>query len=528
LNFNNVKKLIKKQVVKIMSKCFNPDCLNQNPADNNFCQKCGQKLLLKDHFRGLKYLGQGGFGRAFVGIDEHRRNSYCVIKQFLPLQQGSGALNKCIQLFEQEAELLEKLGKHPQIPDLLAFFEQDGKLYLIQEFVEGENLLTELQKRRDLTLLNPYSENEVKTFLIEMLPVLDFIHHKNIIHRDIKPENILRRKTPVDPSIYGQISDLVLIDFGVSKQVSNSIMTQMGTTVGTPAYSAPEQTRGIVNPSSDLYSLAVTAIRLLTGVLPEERNGSLVDEIFNINDFTWIWKEWLSKNGLSVSNDLANILDKMLADTISDRFQSAREVLDALNTPLSTSQIQSPVINIPTQTTPTVIQPTTNNAIKLQTNLADFSKLEQLLAQEKWKEADQETGLLILKIFGTKYLFSSDMKNCQNFQLEKLKIIDNLWVKYSKGQFGFSVQKQIWLDCGGILNLDDDFEILEQNALILDKFGDHIGWRKKEWFWRKGINYSELTFDLNAPRGHLPCCAEEQEFYVALCTQQSFAICSRL
>jgi serine/threonine protein kinase len=82
-------------------------------------------------------------------------------------------------LFEQEAELLEKLGKHPQIPDLLAFFEQDGKLYLIQEFVEGEDLLKELQKR-DLTMLNPYSEDEVKTFLLEMLPVLDFIHNKNV------------------------------------------------------------------------------------------------------------------------------------------------------------------------------------------------------------------------------------------------------------------------------------------------------------------------------------------------------------
>jgi serine/threonine protein kinase len=245
-------------------KCFNPDCLNENPQQTNFCQKCGQKLLLKDHFRGIKYLGEGGFGRAFVGIDEHRRNSPCVIKQFLPLQQGSSALQKCIQLFEQEAELLEKLGKHPQIPDLLAFFEQDSKLYLIQEFVEGEDLLKELQRK------GRFTEDEVKTFLIEMLPVLDFIHNKNVIHRDIKPENILRRKTKVDPSIYGQISDLVLIDFGVSKQVSASVMTKIGTGVGTIGYTAPEQNRGIAKPASDLYSLAVTAIRLLTGVLPEE------------------------------------------------------------------------------------------------------------------------------------------------------------------------------------------------------------------------------------------------------------------
>jgi len=124
-----------------MSQCFNPDCLNSNPAHHNFCQKCGGKLLLKDHFRATRYLGEGGFGRTFVGKDQDRLNSHCVIKQFLPLQQGSGALQKCIELFEQEAELLDKLSKHPQIPDLLAFVEQDNKLYLIQQYIEGENLL---------------------------------------------------------------------------------------------------------------------------------------------------------------------------------------------------------------------------------------------------------------------------------------------------------------------------------------------------------------------------------------------------
>jgi serine/threonine protein kinase len=143
-----------------MSQCFNPDCLNSNPAHHNFCQKCGGKLLLKDHFRATRYLGEGGFGRTFVGKDQDRLNSHCVIKQFLPLQQGSGALQKCIELFEQEAELLDKLGKHPQIPDLLAFVEQENKLYLIQQYIEGKNLLDLLLEQ------GRFQEIQVKSFLI--------------------------------------------------------------------------------------------------------------------------------------------------------------------------------------------------------------------------------------------------------------------------------------------------------------------------------------------------------------------------
>jgi serine/threonine protein kinase len=466
-----------------MTKCFNSDCLNDNPTNHKFCQKCGQKLLLKDHFRGLKYLGEGGFGMTFVGIDEHRRNSTCVIKQFLPLQQGSGALQKCIELFEQEAELLQKLGKHPQIPDLLAFFEQDNKLYLIQEYIEGQDLLKELQNQ------GRFNETKIKSFLLEMLPVLDFIHNKSVIHRDIKPENIIRRNNKLDPSIYGQMSDLVLIDFGVSKQVSATVMTRLGTGIGTPGYAPPEQSRGMVHFSSDMYSLGITAIRLLTGVFPEERNGSVVDEIFDLYNLSWVWKEWLSKKGISISKDLAQVLDKMIADRVNDRFQSAREVLGALNTPVSSPQPQpqrvtsapppSPnflqrLFTSPDQTSP---QPT----IKLQTSKANFTQLDQLLSSGKWKEADGETGKVMCKIMGREKEGWLTEENCKNFPKEELKIIDQLWVKYSNGKFGFSVQKQIWINCGGTPGV--------YNSDVYKKLvADTVGWeRKGNW-----LSYSDL------------------------------------
>ncbi len=312
---------------QLTSQCFNPDCMKENLLTNNFCIYCGNKLLLTERYRAIRYLGEGGFGRTFVAVDQHRRNSKCVIKQFLPLQQGSSALQKCKELFDQEAQLLDKLGKHPQIPDLLAFFEQDKRLYLVQEFIEGQDLLKELKQK------GRFSESEVKSFLLEMLPVLDFIHQKKVIHRDIKPENIIRRITPLDPHIHGKISDLVLIDFGVSKQIS-TVMTKLGTAVGTPGYAPPEQSRGMVNNSSDLYSLAVTAIRLLTGVVPTEINGSTVDLIFDLEGLCWVWKEFLQQSNMSINGDLAQVLDKMLQDIPRDRYPNSQDVLSALNPPI--------------------------------------------------------------------------------------------------------------------------------------------------------------------------------------------------
>ncbi|MFO0174423.1 MAG: protein kinase domain-containing protein, partial [Aphanizomenon sp.] len=220
-----------------MSQCLNPTCLYQNPQGTNFCEKCGGKILLDDRYRPIKFLGEGGFGRTFQAIDEKRLNTPCVIKQFLPQQAGSAALAKATELFQQEAKRLQELGKHPQILDLEAFFPQDGRLYLVQDFIDGQNLLEEFQNQGKL------KEPQIRIILTELLPVLQFIHDNQVIHRDIKPENIIRSK----------IGKLFLIDFGVSKETSKTILTRVGTITGTPGYAPPEQFRGMVYHSSDLY-----------------------------------------------------------------------------------------------------------------------------------------------------------------------------------------------------------------------------------------------------------------------------------
>ncbi|MFM6097670.1 MAG: protein kinase domain-containing protein, partial [Dolichospermum sp.] len=184
-----------------MSQCLNPDCLQQNPPDTIFCQRCGSKLILQERYRSVRVIGEGGFGRTFLAVDKQRLDTPCVIKQFLPQQSGSAALEKATELFKQEAFRLRDLGKHSHIPDLLAFFPQEGRLYLIQEFIEGKNLLDELQQK------GKFSESEVKQILVELLPTLQFVHDNKVIHRDIKPENIIKSS---------QTDALFLIDFGVS------------------------------------------------------------------------------------------------------------------------------------------------------------------------------------------------------------------------------------------------------------------------------------------------------------------------
>jgi formylglycine-generating enzyme required for sulfatase activity len=295
-----------------MSQCLNPDCLQQNPSDKIFCQHCGSKLILKERYRGVRIIGEGGFGRTFLAVDEQRLDTPCVIKQFLPQQSGSAALEKATELFKQEAFRLRDLGKHSHIPDLLAFFTEEGRLYLVQEFIAGENLLDELEKKGKL------SELEVKQILLELLPILQFVHDNKVIHRDIKPENIIRSS---------QTGTLFLIDFGVSKEVGGGVISRVGTITGTPGYAPPEQFRGMVFPNSDLYSLAVTCIRLLTGHLQKADDS---DQLFDSMIMQWVWKQYVS-----VSKNLEIVLDKMLQDIPVNRFASATEVLSALKLPVS-------------------------------------------------------------------------------------------------------------------------------------------------------------------------------------------------
>ncbi|MBD1902770.1 SUMF1/EgtB/PvdO family nonheme iron enzyme [Trichocoleus sp. DQ-A3] len=289
-----------------MSYCLNPACQKcQNSHNDKFCKNCGTKLVLLGRYRALAPLGQGGFGRTFRAIDEAKPSKpACVIKQFFPIQQGTDTANKAAELFHQEAVRLEELGNHPQIPELLAHFEEENRQYLVQQFINGQNLAHILEQQ------GAFSETEIRSLLADLLRVLEFVHSKQVIHRDIKPENIIRRQ--VD-------NQLVLVDFGAAKFATGTALARTGTVIGDFRYIAPEQAVGKGVFASDLYSLGVTCIHLLTNVEPLE--------LFDTDEDAWVWQSSLQN---PVSDEFRSILYKMIQRGAKRRYQSTEDVLKAL------------------------------------------------------------------------------------------------------------------------------------------------------------------------------------------------------
>ena len=306
-----------------MTQCLNPDCLKLNPPDTIFCQYCGEKLVLAERYCPIKIIGEGGFGRTFQAVDKYKPSQpFCVIKQFFPQAQGTKTLAKAAELFAQEAERLDGLGRHPQIPELLAYFTQDNRQYLVQEFIDGQNLQQELEES------GAFDESQILELLKSLLPVLEFIHSNQVIHRDIKPENIIRKSSPL-----GKRGDIVLVDFGAAKYATMTALAVTGTVIGSAGYVAPEQAVGKATFSSDIYSLGVTCIHLLTGVEPFD--------LFDVSESDWIWRDYLKS---SVSDELGEILDKMIVGATKKRFKNVGEILSLIQ-PTS----QSAKSNFPAQ-----------------------------------------------------------------------------------------------------------------------------------------------------------------------------------
>ncbi|MBD2519780.1 protein kinase [Nostoc sp. FACHB-973] len=295
--------------------CLNPNCENpQNPDGTNFCLSCGTKLipLLRNRYRIIAQLGRGGFARTYVAEDIDKLNEQCVVKQLVLSQfygsQGTDAHKKATELFEREAKRLKELGEHVQIPNLYAYFKEGEYLYLVQQFIQGQNLLQELKEQ------GVFDEAKIRYFLHDLLSVLVAVHEKEIIHRDIKPENILRRQND---------NKLILIDFGVSKQKRETTNTALGTIIGSLGYAPIEQMQlGKVFPSSDIYSLGITCFHLVTNIAPSS--------LWMKQGYSWTssWRQHLKQH---ISHELELIIDKLIQENHEQRYQSAQAVLQDLN-----------------------------------------------------------------------------------------------------------------------------------------------------------------------------------------------------
>lgn len=397
-----------------MTYCLNSECPKpRNPDSAQQCRSCGAELWLKGRYRAIAAIGQGGFGRTLLAVDEDKPSKpRCVIKQFLPVTHDPRHLKKAAALFAQEAVRLEELGHHPQIPELLAYCHQAGHQYLVQEFIQGSNLAEILAEQ------GPFVEAQIREILLSVLPVLEFVHSRQVIHRDIKPGNIISTAEPqmvlslprggqpnwamlqqalaielqqgarnfVGPTYrfhellslslaqmprelaiallnrcqqlavqftrypvltvgqrqyilaeasrllteaqqayaavqaYRPMGMLVLVDFGAAKSVKGLAPLQTGTTIGSPEYVAPEQSRGKAVFASDLYSLGVMCVHLLTQVSPYD--------LFDSATQRWVWRDYLQT---PVSESLAGILERLLAAAIARRYASAAEVLQDLD-----------------------------------------------------------------------------------------------------------------------------------------------------------------------------------------------------
>jgi len=318
--------------------------------------------LINNRYLISKLLGQGGFGRTYLAFDHQRFGEPCVLKEFVPSHTKADFLSKSQELFEREAKVLYQI-QHPQIPAFQAWFTEDNRLFIVQEYIDGKNYWQILYDR--LTSLGQaFSETEVRAWLIDLLPVLSYIHDRKIIHRDISLENIMRSTKDSLP---------ILIDFGVVKEKFTQLLTVdsqnphyslRGSVVGKIGYSPPEQLRlGHCYPSSDLYALAVCAVVLLTGKMPH----FLMDD-----SLIWQWR-----TQTHVSDSFALILEKMLADLPSDRYQSAKEVLHQLNgTQIFPGRIAS-------------LSPKPVNIPQTQKDLEDSLILEQL--EQKLSQAGELT-----------------------------------------------------------------------------------------------------------------------------------------
>lgn len=304
-------------------------CGSQNLADSRFCTNCGNSLQqthphsglipgtrLRDRYIIGRVLGQGGFGRTYLAQDTGRFNEPIAIKEFTPSVQGTQAFQKAEELFQREAATLHRL-QHPQIPRFWELFEYNKRLFLVEDYIEGDTYQSLLNQR--LQQGTGFSEIEIIQLFRQLLPVLSYLHRQGVIHRDISPDNII---------LSAKMGVPVLIDMGGVKQAAIDVATQvassenssgsMGTRLGKVGYAPDEQLRmGIVAPHSDLYALAVTALVLMTGQQPPQ----LIDP-YTMN---WTWKQYLK-----LSPHLSNILNRMLANEPYRRFQSAEEILKML------------------------------------------------------------------------------------------------------------------------------------------------------------------------------------------------------
>ncbi len=282
--------------------------------------------ILRNRYKIARQIGTGGFGVTYLAEDaDLPGNPQCVVKHFKPRTTERAALAIAKSLFDKEAAILYKLGQlHNQIPQLFAHFEENGEFYLVQEFVDGHTLSSEIYRDK------PLSELEVAYLLLDILEVLAVVHEHGVIHRDIKPPNLMRRNRD---------GKVVLIDFGAVKEISTLTVDEQGHTsvtvaIGSSGYMPDEQANGKPKLCSDVYALGMIGIQALTGVSPSQ-----LPEDANTGEIIW-------RDRVQVSDRLADVINTMVKPHFSQRYRSAAEVLQVLRMFVGEALVPSPTSGV--------------------------------------------------------------------------------------------------------------------------------------------------------------------------------------
>ncbi|MEB3179828.1 MAG: serine/threonine-protein kinase [Nostocaceae cyanobacterium] len=455
-----------------------------------------------------KVLGEGGFGITYLANDN--KGNRFVIKTLNHRMQRGHKFAQRQEDFLNEALRLAKCA-HPYIVQFYEVFQNDGLWCIVMEYIPGENLGSLINKRGAL------SESEALIYIKQIGAALIHCHSKHVLHRDVKPENIMLRKGKFgnNPPL-----EAVLIDFGMARKYTFDHVDSH-TPICTPGFAPIEQyfetwKRG---DYTDVYGLAATLYVCLTNTVPISAVERAEEVINRHKSDPLVPPKRLNPHISDRVNDA--ILSGMELEA-HNRPQTVQEWLGLLPQKPSVTDVQLPS-NVPNDLlTRNPIHPEVREVISNQDlstkhwvshpaaplvpslpaddlNGDDLSssvninyrRLRDLLAAKKWQAADEETLAVMLKVSGREKEGWLDIASINNFPATDLGTIDRLWVKYSDGRFGFSVQKGIWQSVGGKRNADYS---------IYAKFGDRVGWRlDNHW-----LSYSELCFTTDAPLGHLP------------------------
>ncbi|MBD2481515.1 serine/threonine-protein kinase [Planktothrix sp. FACHB-1365] len=402
-----------------------------------------------------RILGQGGFGITYKA--KHLQLDHqVVLKTPNAGLQNDPEYPKYVQRFIQEGKTLARLcqNSHPHIVRVSDLFEENGLHCLVMDLIVGQSLWEFVETKGRL------SEAEAVNIIRQIADVLVMVHNAGIIHRDAHPGNIMLRNN----------TSAVLIDFGLAAEIMPRVMSSKH-----PAnlnFAPYEQfLEGSGKPTVDVYCLAASLYYAITGQLPTQ---ALHRKLKN--------QALIPPNKLvKISNQINDAIVKGLGLEPEKRPQTMAEFLRLLDTQPQFVQIPQPHIELKSA------------------RGVDYRQLEQLLKSGKWKEADQETFNKMLEAAGRTQDGELRFEDINNFPCEDLRTIDQLWVKYSMSRFGFSVQKKIWLEVGGKVDLETE-----------RKLGDRVGWRKNG----RGISYNELTFTLRSPVGHLPVFVRENLWFL--------------